>query len=33
VYRDESVNARFDRTNGCEIARWDKHAFLFKLEE
>jgi hypothetical protein len=33
VYRDESVNARFDRTDGCEIARWDKHAFLFKLEE
>jgi hypothetical protein len=33
VYRDETVNARFDRTNGCEIARWDKHAFLFKLEE
>jgi Subtilisin inhibitor-like len=33
VYRDETVNARFDRTDGCEIARWDKHEFLFKLEE
>lgn len=30
VYRDEGVSTRFDRTNGCEIARWDKHAFLFK---
>jgi hypothetical protein len=29
VYRDESVSTRFDRVNGCEIARWDKHAFLF----
>jgi Subtilisin inhibitor-like len=29
VYRDESVTTRFDRTNGCEIARWNKHAFLF----
>jgi Subtilisin inhibitor-like len=29
VYRDESVSTRFDRTNGCEIARWKKHAFLF----
>jgi hypothetical protein len=28
VYRDESVSTRFDRTNGCEIARWKKHAFL-----
>jgi Subtilisin inhibitor-like len=30
VYRDESVTTRFDRTNGCEISRWNKHAFLFK---
>jgi hypothetical protein len=29
VYRDEGVSTRFDRTDGCEIARWDKHAFLF----
>ncbi|HEV3477996.1 MAG TPA: SSI family serine proteinase inhibitor [Gaiellaceae bacterium] len=30
TYRDEAVTTRFDRTNGCEIARWNKHAFLFK---
>ncbi len=29
VYRDESVSTRFERTNGCEISRWDKHSFLF----
>jgi hypothetical protein len=29
VYRDETVSTRFERTNGCEISRWDKHAFLF----
>jgi hypothetical protein len=29
VYRDESVSTRFDRTDGCENARWKKHAFLF----
>jgi hypothetical protein len=29
VYRDEGVNTRFDRTNGCEMSRWEKHAFLF----
>jgi hypothetical protein len=29
VYRDEGISTRFDRTNGCEISRWDKHAFLF----
>jgi hypothetical protein len=28
VYRDEGVNTRFERTNGCEIARWEEHAFL-----
>jgi hypothetical protein len=32
VYRDESVTTRFDRTNGCEISRWNKHAFLFKTK-
>jgi hypothetical protein len=30
VYRDEGVSTRFDRTDGCEISRWEKHAFLFK---
>ena len=24
--RGEPVDATFDRTNGCEIARWDQHA-------
>jgi hypothetical protein len=33
VYRDESVSTRFDRTNGCEISRWDKHAFLFTAKK
>lgn len=26
--RQDHVDARFDRTNGCEIARWDKVADL-----
>ena len=26
--RGEPVNARFSRTDGCQIARWDKHAAL-----
>jgi hypothetical protein len=26
---DEAVDASFSRENGCEIARWDTHAFLF----
>jgi hypothetical protein len=29
TYRGETVNARFNRTNGCEIERWDRIAFLF----
>jgi hypothetical protein len=29
VYHDETVDARFDRDEDCEIARWDKHDFLF----
>jgi hypothetical protein len=29
VYRDETVNTRFSRDDGCEIGRWRKHAFLF----
>jgi hypothetical protein len=29
TYRGETVNARFNRTNGCEIQRWDRVAFLF----
>lgn len=26
--RGEPVDASFDRTNGCEIARWDEHAVV-----
>ena len=29
TYRGETVDARFNRTNGCEIQRWDRVAFLF----
>ena len=29
TYRGETVNARFNRTNGCEMQRWDRVAFLF----
>jgi Subtilisin inhibitor-like len=32
LYRGETVNAEFTRTDGCEIARWDKHAFLFPVK-
>jgi Subtilisin inhibitor-like len=31
LYRGETVDARFTRLDGCEIARWDKHAFLFPV--
>jgi hypothetical protein len=31
LYHGETVNARFSRTDGCEIARWDSHAFLFPV--
>jgi hypothetical protein len=26
--RGERIDARFDRTNGCEIERWDRNAGL-----
>jgi hypothetical protein len=29
TFRRHPVNARFSRTDGCEIARWDKVGFLF----
>jgi hypothetical protein len=32
LYRGETVNAQFARTDGCEIARWDRHAFLFPVK-
>ncbi len=28
TFRGEPVNAEFSRTDGCEIARWDKHVAL-----
>jgi Subtilisin inhibitor-like len=31
LYRGETVNAEFTRTDGCQIARWNKHAFLFPV--
>jgi len=33
LYRGETVDATFTRTDGCEIARWDRHAFLFPVEQ
>ena len=32
LYRGETVDATFVRTDGCEIERWDRHAFLFRVE-
>jgi hypothetical protein len=29
TFRGRRVDARFSRTNGCEIARWDTVEFLF----
>jgi hypothetical protein len=29
TFKGSPVNARFTRTNGCEIERWDKVEFLF----
>jgi hypothetical protein len=29
TFRGEPVNAHFDKGNGCEIARWNRVAFLF----
>ena len=29
TFRGRPVQARFNRTNGCEIDRWDRVAFLF----
>ena len=33
VYRDETVNTRFSRDDGCEIARWDEHKFLLQPDK
>jgi Subtilisin inhibitor-like len=32
LYRGETVNAEFTRTDGCEIDRWERHAFLFPVK-
>jgi Subtilisin inhibitor-like len=32
LYQGETVDARFTRSGGCEIARWDRHAFLFPVK-
>jgi hypothetical protein len=32
LYRGETVDAKFTRTDGCEIGRWDRHAFLFPVK-
>jgi hypothetical protein len=29
TFRGKAVNARFSRTDGCEIARWNRVRFLF----
>jgi len=29
TFRGRTVKARFERTDGCQISRWDKHRFLF----
>jgi Subtilisin inhibitor-like len=29
TYRGRRIWARFNRRNGCEIDRWNRHAFLF----
>src|SRR5215218_5378314 len=29
TFRGRQVDARFNRTNGCEIERWDRVQFLF----
>ena len=31
TFRGRSVDARFNRVNGCEIARWDRVAVLFPI--
>jgi len=32
LYRGETVDAKFTRTDGCEIGRWDRLAFLFPVK-
>jgi hypothetical protein len=30
TYRGRRIWARFNKRDGCQIARWKKHAFLFR---
>jgi hypothetical protein len=32
LFHGETVDAEFTRTDGCEIARWDRYAFLFPVK-
>jgi hypothetical protein len=32
TFEGEQVNATFARTDGCEIALWDRHQFLFPVQ-
>jgi hypothetical protein len=31
TFQDEQVDATFARSDGCEIALWDRHQFLFPV--
>jgi hypothetical protein len=31
TYEETLVDATFTRTDGCQISRWDRHAFLFPI--
>lgn len=32
TFKGSQVNATFARTDGCEIALWDRHQFLFPVQ-
>jgi hypothetical protein len=32
TYEGAPVDATFTRTDGCQIARWDRHQFLFPIQ-
>jgi hypothetical protein len=31
IYNGEEVDAAFERSNGCELDRWDQHATLLQI--
>ena len=33
IFRGEPLQARFDRTNGCQIERWNRVSFLFPPDD